>query len=100
MRSGSAYRPIETMRILYTRHSRARVKRANPESGGCRREIPGSRKRAPRNDDDLSKETPMTFEYDLKTSVRTIPDYPKPGILLRDITTLLADARALHRAVA
>src|SRR6266446_1742861 len=36
----------------------------------------------------------MTFEYDLKAAVRTIPDYPKPGILFRDITTLLGDAVA------
>jgi phospholipid/cholesterol/gamma-HCH transport system substrate-binding protein len=36
----------------------------------------------------------MTFESDLKASIRTIPDYPKPGILFRDITTLLGDARA------
>src|SRR6202161_647086 len=41
----------------------------------------------------------MTFEYDLKAAVRTIPDYPKPGILFRDITTLLGDARAFRRAV-
>src|SRR5258707_3828027 len=41
----------------------------------------------------------MTFDVDLKASVRTIPDYPKPGILFRDITTLLADARAFRRAV-
>ena len=41
----------------------------------------------------------MTFEHDLKASVRTIPDYPKQGILFRDITTLLADARAFRRAV-
>src|ERR1700710_3229714 len=41
----------------------------------------------------------MTFEYDLKASVRTIPDYPNPGILFRDITTLLGDARAFRRAV-
>jgi adenine phosphoribosyltransferase len=41
----------------------------------------------------------MTFDYDLKSTVRTIPDYPKPGILFRDITTLLADARAFRRAV-
>src|SRR3979411_3327917 len=41
----------------------------------------------------------MTFEYDLKAAVRTIPDYPKPGLLLRDSTTLLADARAFRRAV-
>jgi adenine phosphoribosyltransferase len=41
----------------------------------------------------------MTFDVDLKASIRTIPDYPKPGILFRDITTLLADARAFRRAV-
>ena len=36
---------------------------------------------------------------DLKAAIRTIPDYPKPGIMFRDITTLLADARAFRRAV-
>ena len=41
----------------------------------------------------------MTFDTDLKASVRTIPDYPKPGIQFRDITTLLADARCFRRAV-
>jgi len=41
----------------------------------------------------------MTFDHDIKASVRTIPDYPKPGIMFRDITTLLADARAFRRAV-
>jgi len=41
----------------------------------------------------------MTFDHDLKATVRTIPDYPKPGILFRDITTLLADARAFRRSV-
>jgi adenine phosphoribosyltransferase len=30
----------------------------------------------------------------LRQSIRTIPDYPKPGIQFRDITTLLRDARA------
>src|SRR4030081_109596 len=44
-------------------------------------------------------EKPMTFDHDLKATVRTIPDYPKPGILFRDITTLLADARAFRRSV-
>ena len=39
------------------------------------------------------------FLSDLKTSVRTIPDYPKPGILFRDITTLLCDARAFRQAI-
>ena len=36
---------------------------------------------------------------DLTTAVRTIPDYPKPGIMFRDITTLLGDARAFRQAV-
>src|ERR1700742_2188266 len=37
--------------------------------------------------------------HDLKASIRTIPDYPKPGIQFRDITTLLLNARAFRRAV-
>lgn len=35
----------------------------------------------------------------LADHIRTIPDYPKPGILFRDITTLLADAHAFAHAV-
>ena len=35
----------------------------------------------------------------LKDAVRTIPDYPKRGVMFRDITTLLGDARAFRRAV-
>ena len=31
---------------------------------------------------------------DLKKYIRTIPDYPKKGILFRDITTLIKDAKA------
>jgi adenine phosphoribosyltransferase len=41
----------------------------------------------------------MTLQDDLRAAIRTIPDHPKPGILFRDITTLLADARAFRRAV-
>jgi len=36
---------------------------------------------------------------DLKSVIRTIPDYPKPGVRFRDMTTLLADARGFRRAV-
>lgn len=36
---------------------------------------------------------------DFAASIRTIENYPKPGILFRDITTLLGDARAFRRAV-
>jgi len=40
-----------------------------------------------------------TLEQSLTDAIRTIPDYPKPGIMFRDITTLLGDARAFRRAV-
>jgi adenine phosphoribosyltransferase len=36
---------------------------------------------------------------DLKQLVRSIPDYPKPGILFRDITTLLSDARGFSATI-
>jgi len=41
----------------------------------------------------------MLSENDLKSVIRTIPDYPKPGILFRDITTLLGSPRAFRRAI-
>ncbi len=39
----------------------------------------------------------MTFDF-LKASIRDIPDYPKPGIVFKDITTLLKDKRAFAAA--
>ena len=39
------------------------------------------------------------LQKDLLAAIRTIPDYPKPGILFRDITTLLGEPRAFRRAV-
>ncbi len=41
----------------------------------------------------------MTDPKLLEAAIRTIPDYPKPGIYFRDITTLLGDARAFRHAV-
>jgi adenine phosphoribosyltransferase len=35
----------------------------------------------------------------IRASIRTIPDYPKPGIQFRDVTTLLKDARAFRATV-
>jgi len=37
---------------------------------------------------------------DLKGLIRTIPDYPKPGIMFRDVTTLLGDAQGFKAAIA
>ena len=36
---------------------------------------------------------------DFSDVIRTIPDYPKKGIMFRDITTLLGNPRAFRRAV-
>ncbi len=36
---------------------------------------------------------------DFKAAIRTIPDYPKKGIMFRDITTLLGNPRAFRAAV-
>jgi len=35
----------------------------------------------------------------IKSRIRTIPDHPKPGVLFRDITTLLQDAAGLRLSV-
>ncbi|TCR92166.1 adenine phosphoribosyltransferase [Rhizobium sp. BK376] len=40
-----------------------------------------------------------TIASELAASIRSIPDYPKPGIIFRDITTLLGNPRAFRRAV-
>lgn len=39
------------------------------------------------------------MSFDLKSAIRSIPGYPKPGIIFRDITTLLGDARAFRRSI-
>ena len=40
-----------------------------------------------------------TADLDLKTFIRDIPDFPKPGILFRDITPLLQDPKAFRAAI-
>jgi adenine phosphoribosyltransferase len=41
----------------------------------------------------------MHNHIDLKKHIRSIPDFPKPGILFYDISTLLAHAKAWHATV-
>ncbi len=36
---------------------------------------------------------------DLKSTIRTIPDYPKPGIMFRDVTTLMGNGPAFREAI-
>jgi len=43
--------------------------------------------------------TTLAANDDLKRRIRTIPDFPKPGIMFRDITTLLLDPAGLALTV-
>jgi adenine phosphoribosyltransferase len=36
---------------------------------------------------------------ELKNIIRDVPDFPKKGIVFKDITTLLADAKGFHRMI-
>jgi adenine phosphoribosyltransferase len=36
---------------------------------------------------------------DLERRIRTVPDFPKPGVSFKDITPLIEDGEALHTAV-
>src|SRR5215467_9694659 len=42
---------------------------------------------------------PMKPEFDLKAHVRHVPDFPKPGILFYDISTLLINPEAWRETV-
>ncbi len=41
----------------------------------------------------------MAPSRDVKDYIRTIPDFPKPGIQFRDVTTLFSDARGFRIAI-
>jgi adenine phosphoribosyltransferase len=41
----------------------------------------------------------MDIETRLKPAIRDIPDFPKPGILFRDITPLLGDAKSFRESI-
>lgn len=47
---------------------------------------------------DSTKRHEADLAQRLKASIRDVPDFPKPGILFKDITPLLADADLLRRA--
>ena len=36
---------------------------------------------------------------EIRDAIRSIPDYPRPGVMFRDITTLLGNARAFRKVV-
>lgn len=41
----------------------------------------------------------MTQMLDLKAYIRDVPDFPKPGIMFKDITPLLSDAQAFRESI-
>ena len=43
--------------------------------------------------------TAMTRDIDIKALIRTVPDFPKPGVQFRDITTLLKHAEGFRAVV-
>jgi adenine phosphoribosyltransferase len=43
--------------------------------------------------------TELDTNADLAALVRTIPDFPKPGILFRDVSTLLLDGKGFRTAI-
>src|SRR5262247_1496068 len=43
--------------------------------------------------------TGTSLESDLRRVIRDVPDFPKPGIVFKDITPLLADVEAFRAAI-
>jgi adenine phosphoribosyltransferase len=41
----------------------------------------------------------VTPDIELTSLIRTIPDFPKPGVMFRDITTLLKDGDGFHYVI-
>ena len=39
------------------------------------------------------------FADSIKKAIRTVPDWPKPGVAFRDITTVLQDRTAFRKLV-
>jgi adenine phosphoribosyltransferase len=67
------------------------------QSGAARKRR--NRRNPPEKPSEKPFMTSAVLENDLKAAIRSIPDYPKPGIMFRDITTLLGSARAFRRAI-
>ena len=41
----------------------------------------------------------MTDDLDLRDHIRTVPDFPKPGIMFRDVTTLFSSPPAMRKMI-
>jgi adenine phosphoribosyltransferase len=83
--------------------SKSRRKSAPPRESGARtvHDAPQGKAHAPHADHE-DPVVPRPSQLDgrwlnyVKSFIRDIPDFPKPGILFKDITPMLADPRAFH----
>jgi adenine phosphoribosyltransferase len=67
---------------------------------GARRTAPKKKKKKPLHGTGAEVQPPVarpvsSFDY-CRSLIRDVPDFPKPGIVFKDITPLLASPRALH----
>ena len=49
---------------------------------------------------DVTRPIESSLASELRAAIRDVPDFPKPGIIFKDITPLLADAQLFRRATA
>src|SRR5262249_28088432 len=77
------------------RRSPRRLKEEDLRSHGCPGRETGPQPLFGFHHSPLTKDARM----DLARYIRDIPDFPKPGILVKDITPLLADPRAFQESI-
>jgi len=70
---------------------RRRVGRSSPKRAAVKKSRPAPARPAP-----LLVSRPMSSFDFCRSLIRDVPDYPRPGIVFKDITPLLASPRALH----
>jgi hypothetical protein len=68
--------------------------------------VVGAQRPCRRDDDGRPADSPVDKkdhrrhdQYPLESHIRSIPDFPIPGIQFEDITTLLRNGTALHQAI-
>ena len=89
-RSTSSWR-CATARRAATRTLRGQARPVQaPAVGAARRSA---------DPDDLRRARPPSAPVDLAALIRTVPDFPRPGVQFRDITTLLKDAAGFRAVV-
>ncbi|XP_009629597.4 adenine phosphoribosyltransferase 1 [Nicotiana tabacum] len=77
-------------------------KRASVPGAGEEHELKTTRIRDPVSSTDMASNDPILKDdriVRISSSIRVIPDFPKPGIMFQDITTLLLDTKAFKYTI-